>query len=229
MAVVMYDLVGKDDRRFSPNCWRSRMALAHKGIAAEARPTRFGEIKAIGDGVCRTIPVIEDGGRRIVDSWAIAEHLEATYPDGPSLFGGPGGRALTRFVLHWTTQTLHPGVAPLIIHDIYEHLQPEDRDYFRESREKMFKRPLAEVQAGREERVDGFRKSLGPLRATVKEQPFLGGEHPLYADYIAFGAFQWVRVVSPFPLLEADDPVRSWVDRCLDLHGGIARTTPAYD
>lgn len=229
MAVVMYDLVGKDDRRFSPNCWRSRMALAHKGLEAEVRPTRFTEIRTIGEGECRTIPVIEDGGRRIVDSWAIALHLEATYPDGPSLFGGPGGKALTRFVLNWTTATLHPGVASSIIHDIYEHLQPEDRDYFRESREKMFKRPLEEVQAGREDRVDGFRKSLQPLRATVKEQPFLGGEHPLYADYIAFGAFQWARVVSPFALLEADDPVRAWVGRCLDLHGGIARATPAYD
>lgn len=229
MAVVMYDLVGKDDRRFSPNCWRSRMALAHKRLDVLTRPTGFGEIGSIGDGACRTIPVLEDGGQRIVDSWAIAEHLEATYPERPSLFGGAGGKALTRFVLNWATTTLHPGVVSLIIHDIHEHLLPEDRDYFRDSRERMFKRSLEEVQAGREERIEGFRRSLAPLRATVQQQPFLGGEHPLYADYIAFGPFQWARVVSPFALLEADDPVKAWVGRCLDLHGGVARTTPAYD
>lgn len=229
MAVILYDLVGKDDRRFSPNCWRSRMALAHKGLEVEARPTRFGEISAIGNGEGRTIPVIEDQGERVVDSWAIAQHLESRYPERPSLFGGEGGRALCRFVLNWTTTTLHPGVVTLIVHDVYEHLQPEDRDYFRESRERMFKRPLEEVQAGRDERVEGFRKSLQPLRATVGEQPFLGGDQPLYADYIAFGAFQWARVASPFRLLAADDPVQGWVERCLDLHGGVARGTPAYD
>ena len=228
MTMTLYDLVGKDDRRFSPNCWRSRMALAHKRLEVSTRPTRFGEIKDIGDGECRTIPVLEQDGRRIVDSWAIARHLEAAYPDGPSLFGGPGGEALTRFVLNWATSTLHPGVASLIIHDIHEHLMPEDRDYFRTSRERMFKRPLEDVQAGREERLPAFRQSLQPLRQTVSEQPFLGGQHPLYADYIAFGPFQWARVVSPFRLLEADDPVQAWVERCLDLHGGIARTTPAY-
>jgi glutathione S-transferase len=32
-------------------------------------------------------------GRRIGDSWAIAEHLEAAYPERPSLFGGLGRSA----------------------------------------------------------------------------------------------------------------------------------------
>ena len=228
MVATFYDLVGKDDRRFSPNCWRSRMALAHKGLEVEVRPTRFTEIKAIGDGECKTVPVLETDGQRVIDSWNIAQHLEATYPDRSSLFGGPGGEALSRFVLHWTTSTVHPGVMSLIIHDIYEHLTPEDRDYFRTSREAMLKRPLQEIQAGREDRVEGFRKSLQPLRLRLTEQPFIGGERPLYADFIVFGAFQWARVASPFRLLEADDPVYAWVGRCLDLFDGLARTTPAY-
>ena len=224
MTVILYDLVGKDDRRFSPNCWRSRLAIAHKGLPCETRPTRFVDIEAIG----RTIPLIEDGGRRIADSWAIAQHLEATYPEAPSLFHGSGGRALTRFVQNWCTSVLHPGVVSLIIQDIHDHLQPEDRDYFRTSRERLFKRPLEEIQAGREARVGDVRMSLQPLRATVGEQPFLGGDRPAYADYLAFGPFQWARSVSPFRLLEAGDPVQAWVDRCLDLYDGLARSVPAY-
>ena len=50
MTLVLYDLVGRDDRRFSPHCWRTRMALAHKGLEHEARPTRFTEIQTIGNG-----------------------------------------------------------------------------------------------------------------------------------------------------------------------------------
>jgi len=229
VSIVLYDLVGRDDRRFSPHCWRVRMALAHKGLECEARPTRFTEIKKIDDGACRTVPAIRDGERLIADSWEIARYLEATYPDRASLFAGPGGEAVTRFVQSWCVSVLHPGLVPLIVLDIYEHLTPEDRDYFRTTREQRFGRPLEEVQAGREERLEAFRKSLQPLRMTLSDAPFIGGPAPLYADYLVFGAFQWARTVSPFRLLAADDPLTAWLERCLDLHDGIGRAAPGYD
>ena len=81
MTIVLYDLVGQEGRCFSPHCWRTRMALAHKGLAHATRPTRFTEIASIGNGAVRTVPAIEDDGRLIVDSWAIARHLETTYPE----------------------------------------------------------------------------------------------------------------------------------------------------
>ena len=37
------------------------------------------------------VPVIVDGKTSMGDFWKIAKYLEATYPDKPSLFGGPGG------------------------------------------------------------------------------------------------------------------------------------------
>ena len=83
------------------------------------------------------------------------------------------------------------------------------------------------MQAGREERIDGFRDSLQPLRMTLKDAPFLGGEQPLYADYLVFGAFQWARSISAFRTLADDDPVKAWFERCLDRHGGLGRKTPA--
>lgn len=228
MTVVMYDLVGRDDRRFSPHCWRTRMALAHKGLDCEARPTRFTEIAKIAGGQFKTVPVIEDQGRAIVDSWAIAQYLEESYPDRPSLFGGRGGEALSRFVQNWCGAVLHAGLIGMIILDIHEHLTPEDQKYFRTSREQRFGRSLEEVQAGREGRLESFRKSLQPLRMTLKDVPFLGGEGPLYADYLTFGALQWPRVISPFRIIEADDPVHAWFERCLDLHDGIGRQAPGY-
>ncbi len=230
MAIVLYDLVGRDDRRFSPHCWRTRMALAHKGLECEARPTRFTEIASIDGGVqVKTVPAIRDGGRLLVDSWAIARYLEERYPDRPSLFGGPGGQAVTRFVQSWCLAVLHSGPFGMIILDIWQHLVPEDQAYFRSSREQRFGRTLEAMQAGREERLDGFRNSLQPLRLTLKDAPFLGGERPLYADYLVFGALQWARTISPFKLLAEEDPIRAWFERCLDLHGGIGRAAAGYD
>jgi glutathione S-transferase len=83
--------------------------------------------------------------------------------------------------------------------------------------------------ADRDARVAAFRTSLNPLRLTLKAQPFIGGAQPLYADYALFGPFQWARCISPFQLLERDDPVRQWRDRLLDRFDGLARAAPAYD
>lgn len=228
MAMVMYDLVGRDDRRFSPHCWRTRMALAHKGLEHEARPTRFTDIAKIEGGQVKTVPALRDGERLIVDSWAIARHLETSYPERPSLFDGAGGEEVTRFVQSWCAAVLHGGLIGLLVMDIWRHLVPEDQDYFRTSREKRFGRRLEEVEAGREQRVEEFRKSLQPLRMTLNDAPFLGGEQPLYADYLVFGGLQWARCISPFEVLAEDDSLNAWFERCLDLHGGIGRRAAGY-
>jgi glutathione S-transferase len=230
MSRILYDLAGADPaRRFSPFCWRSRLALAHKGLAVETIPWRFTEKEKIGFSGQGLVPVLVDDGRVVHDSWAIACWLEEEYPDRPSLFGGAGGRAMARFLNSWADGVLHPGVARLVVADIAALLAPADHAYFRESRERRFGMALEQVVAERERGVEGFRRDLLPLRLTLRAQPWLGGEAPNYADYIVFGAFQWARVCSPFLLLAADDPVAEWRGRMLDLFGGLARATPGHD
>ena len=80
--IVFYELAGADGRRFSPHCWRTRMALAHKMLHYETVAVGFSEIASIGDGQHKTVPVIEDGGRFFGDSWTIANYLEEVYPEG---------------------------------------------------------------------------------------------------------------------------------------------------
>jgi glutathione S-transferase len=230
MSRILYDLAGADPaRRFSPFCWRSRLALAHKGLAVETIPWRFTEKEKIGFSGQGLVPVLVDDGRVVHDSWAIACWLEEEYPDRPSLFGGAGGRAMARFLNSWADGVLHPGVARLVVVDIAALLAPADHAYFRESRERRFGITLEQVVAERERGVEGFRRDLLPLRLTLRAQPWLGGEAPNYADYIVFGAFQWARVCSPLLLLAADDPVAEWRGRMLDLFGGLARATPGHD
>ncbi len=227
MTIVMYDLLGRDDARFSPYCWRTRMSLAHKGIDFETDARGFCEIPEMLGGAYSSVPVIDDGGAIVSDSWDIAEYLDRTYPDAPPLFGGEEAKALCRFIQSWANATLLPGIAVLIVNDVYDRVQDVDQPYFRQSREKRFGKPLDEVQAGRETRVEAFRKSLAPLRLTLASQPFISGGAPAFADYIVFGTFQWPRIASPFKLLEDEDPINEWIGRCLDLHGGIARSVPA--
>ena len=226
VTIEMYDLVGVDDRRFSPFCWRTRMALAHKGLDCDARPVGFTEIPAILDGSQERVPVIVDSDRVVADSWVIAEYLEQAYPDRPSLFAGDAAQALARFVGHFSSLVMGD-ILRIVLLDIHDAARPEDRSYFRADREKRFGRSLEEVVEGGRERIPALRDRLEPARRTLQERPFLGGSEPHYADYILFGALQWPRVVSPVRLLEADDPVALWFERCLDLHDGLGRAMPA--
>lgn len=228
MTIRMFDLCAAEpERRFSPFCWRTRLALAHKDLPVETVPWKFTDREAIESLGAKTVPTIVDDGKVVTDSWAIAEYLEDTYPDRPALF--PNGRPEARFVKSWTEAVLTGGVAQLVLHDIFEHLDPADQAYFRESREKRFGRTLEEVQAGREERVKGFRQSLMPLRLTLRGQRWVSGDAPGFADHMCAGPFLWARAISSFRLLEADDPIAEWLGRVLDAYGGVARSAPGYD
>ncbi|MCX7322489.1 MAG: glutathione S-transferase family protein [Hyphomicrobiales bacterium] len=212
-----------------PFCWRTRMALAHKGLEATSTPWRFTEKDTIAAHQSEKVPVLLDGDRAINDSWAIATYLEDTYPDRPSLFGGDGGRAMARMINWWGDTVVIAGMFPMIVADIHGHLAPADQAYFRQSREARFKKTLEEVSSARDRDVVAFRKSLDPVRLTLKTQPYLGGAAPNYADYIVFGPFQWARAISSFQLLEADDLVHAWRDRMLDAFDGMARKSAGYD
>jgi len=229
MTITMYDLAGAEaERRFSPFCWRARMALAHKGLAVETVPWRFTEKDKLPQPNAGRVPVIVDGGRVVHDSTAIAEYLDERYPDQPSLFACGIGRGLTRFVQNWTETVVQPGLVRLVVLDIHRHLGPQDQAYFRADREKRFGTTLEDFVRDREARLPAFRASLDPLRRTVERQDFVSGSAPAYADYIVFGAFQWARAISDFELLAEGDPVRAWRGRMLDLFDGLARRAPAY-
>jgi glutathione S-transferase len=229
MSLQLYELVGTDSARpFSPFCWRTRMALAHKGLDHGSIPWRFTEKDTIAPHGSEKVPVLLHGEKPVADSWVIANYLEDAFPNRPSLFGGEGGRAAFRLINAWGDVTVNGGMFPLIVSDIPSHLGPVDADYFRRSREARLGRKLEEVAAERDKSVAAFRRSLEPMRMTLRAQPYLGGSQPNYADYIAFGGFQWARVVSPFRLLEQDDPIYAWRERLLDAFDGLARKSPGF-
>ena len=91
MGLQLYDLAGAEpERRFSPYCWRTKLALMHKGLPFDTIPWRFTDKDVIAFSGQGRVPVLVDGDRVVFDSWTIANYLEDAYPDRPSLFGGDG-------------------------------------------------------------------------------------------------------------------------------------------
>ncbi len=212
MSRTLYDLAAADPNlRFSPYCWRVKLALAHKGLAYDSIPWRFTEKEAIAISGQTLVPVLIDGGTVLHDSQTIAEYLEVNYPHAPSLFGDSQTRALTRFIKQWTEDVLHPAIVKIVLPDIFQLIDPKDQPYFRQTRETRLHTTIEAMAAARATHLPALQTALTPLRHTLAVQDFLAGASPAYADHIVFGALQWARLTSSTKLLEDDDPIHRWM------------------
>jgi len=221
----LYELVTLNGRSASPYVWRIRYSLAHKGLSFESVPLGFTDISKQFGGRFKTVPVIEHGATMMAESWDIAEYLDRTFPDRAPLFGSAGERATLRLLENWIGIEILRPMFRIYALDILNAARPEDRPYFRSSRESWLKGvTLEEFTADRTAQLQKFREGLLPIRAHLARFPFLGGSAPNYADYMVLGLFQWVATVSTLPLLAKDDDVlRSWLGRGFDLYDGIGR------
>ncbi len=215
MVRLLYDLCADNDLRFSPFCWRVKLALAHKGLDYQTEPVRFTEKSKLEFSGQKLVPVLDDKGTIVSDSWAIAEYLEETYPDAPTLFPGNEGKHMAKLTMEWM-DSQNRELLTFIILDIFAKLNAKDQAYFRSNREERFGKPLEELQAGREDRIHEFREvNLAALRVHVTDRPFIAGQEPAYGDYAVFGSFQWARIASDFDLLADGDPIYDWRERMI--------------
>ena len=220
--IILWELGGRNDRRYSLFSWRTRMALAHKGLAFDTRPVCMSDKAAIAFSAGKTVPVIKDAEQVVRDSWKIAEHLEAHHPQR-SLFGGEIGRGVTHAFNTWVDRALVGLMMQVLAPDIHERVDPADEQYFRAMAERICGKTLEELRAGQDEALKRLGRGLEPMQALLKRQAYVCGEQPAYGDYILFSIFQWARVMSPHELLGPEDPLSAWRERVLDLHGGFAR------
>ncbi|MDE8349099.1 MAG: glutathione S-transferase family protein [Acidocella sp.] len=216
----LYDLAAANTAlRFSPYCWRIKLAMAHKNLSFETIPWHFTDKDEVAFAGASKVPILIDGETIIHDSQSIAEYLEVTYPNGPTLFNDPATRALTKFVKNWTEVTLHPAIARLVLPNIHAIIAPKDQEYFRRTREAFYGETLEVMTGKHEQYLPAFQAALVPIRNTLKAQQFLAGSGPTYADHIVFGALQWAKLTSTVPLLEADDPIALWMHALLEGYG----------
>lgn len=221
--ITLYELVLANGRAMSPFVWRVRYAMAHKGLAVNPVSVGFTQIPGVCGGRFKTVPIIEDGATAVCDSWEIVDYLERTYPARP-LFSGPAEYAMVRMFDAWFGLEVMRRMFTLYALNIHDRARPEDQGYFRSSRETRLKGVTLEAfVADRQARLPALREALAPMRQQLARSPFLGGESPNYADYIALGTFLWVASVSDLPPLAANDPLGAWLERGFDLYGGIGR------
>ncbi|WP_372611294.1 glutathione S-transferase N-terminal domain-containing protein [Halomonas sp.] len=222
MTAVLYDLCGIDEGlRISPFCWRVKYALAHKGLAVETRPWHFTDKAALAFADHDKVPVLVDGESVVTESYEILKYLDRAYPEAP-LLGDSLAEARARFFRHYAERSLAPAMMRTIIMDLLNAIHPDDRDYFRETREKRFGRTLEEFHSPTRGLAQ-LDSALEPLRGVLASSDYIDGDAPAAADYLVFGNFMWARCVSSADLVSNADPVHAWIERMLDQHGGLGR------
>ncbi|BGP14343.1 hypothetical protein JCM10213_004470 [Rhodosporidiobolus nylandii] len=222
---IFYDLVGVHGGPFfSPNTWKVRLSLLHKGIDFEERELTYLELKEFGPkmGVERPmIPFLElPDGKFIWDSWKIAEWLDENYPDKPSLFlpdaptpvkpneaGYKLAKTFARTInvgygdsdSQWSTffELSAEGIAGLMP-DLESGVQNPNRLYFTSDAKLGGKDAYKKLLAlETEPLVKHATSCLLPLEAVLGTSPFLTGEHPGFADYIVYGRYHMMRAACP--------------------------------
>lgn len=211
----LYDLVGTNNLRFSPFCWRTKAVLAYKKVPYTNIPVRYSDKEKIAFSGQGAVPVLKDDGVAVYDSWTIACYLEDKQPE-PRLFPGLGLKEACRFFNRYIDYTINPAVARVIVNNIYAIVDPVDREYFRTTREQRLGMTFAEVAARQDEFRARMYEVLAELEATLLDQDYFFGSLT-YADFCLFGSLKWVIVVSQEPLFNATPALRVWWDRMSEI------------
>lgn len=221
--ITFYDLQLSTGCTISPFVWATKYALAHKGFDLDIVPGGFTGIMDRTGGKTERLPAIVDDGEWVLDSWLIAEYLDRKYPDRPTLIGDPGVKPLTQMVETWLWQQAISPWMTCFLKSYRDLSLPQDHAYVTESRERMFGRKIDDIIIGREDRIPTVPPKLELLRQVLREHKWLGGDAPNYADYRALSVFLFCASVADTPVLTDDDPLRDWIERGFDLHGGLGR------
>lgn len=226
MSITLYDLAGSNPEiKFSPFCWRARMSLLHKGLDFNSEAWRFLEKDTIAESGHKAVPVINDNGTWVGDSWQIAKYLDEKYPENP-LFNGKEGEAHAQLVDALCNTQIFPAAIPMAIYPVSQILDEENQAYFVETREAKLGGKLSEINAEPEEGKANLAKALVPFETMLNSSQFIGGDAPTYADYLLFGIIKWIDLVAGYRPIDNNSAVGQWFVRLENMYGGNAANAP---
>lgn len=148
----------------SSSSWRVRIALGLKGLAFETVAVNLLEQEQFRDAhrarnPMGQVPVLEvlgrDGGRpplRLVQSIAILEWLDESFPDPPLLPRDPDGRARVRALAEHVNSGIQPMQNAIVLRTLKEKLPGLEKEFARTFNERgldALERAVQDGQAGR--------------------------------------------------------------------------------
>ena len=171
----------------SPFCRKVRLTLGEKGLQADSieqapwdRPPTLLKLNP----ACEVPVLVEENGRRVIDSTAICEYLEETYPDHALLPKTPIARAEVRRLVGWFDVKFRNEVTENLLGErIYKRLRKQgepDSSY---------------VRAG----TANLRTHMEYVSWLAERRNWLGGERISFADFAAAGHLSSLDYIGSVP------------------------------
>jgi glutathione S-transferase len=220
------------DNADSPFCLKARICLQLKSVpfrrvtVTVARRKELQRLNPLGK-----VPVLVDGGEVIIDSSAIARHLETRHPEPPLLPADPAARAFCALVEDWADEALYFLVCA------FKWLNPENRAAALENTlaeiDAGMLRPLVARQLVRKvtrryrawgygpehlaEFVERMRDALGVIGALLDGKAYFLGRTPSLADVAVFVQVKWMQRYVEGRLVDEVPGLRAWLARLEEL------------
>ncbi|CAF3345068.1 unnamed protein product [Rotaria socialis] len=231
---------------FSPNTWKTRMGLLHKGVKFETIPATLldfrGDLARRSNQPKISAPAIElPDGTFIYDSFRIAEWLETAYPNAPSLFTGDGKLSSEARPEHVTigknyARLIDLGLGAskpewavwfdLFFSQLDKLIAGDDHRAYFMSDVRHGPQGYQKLMAlDRQEYIRRAKMNIQPLVQVLRERPqeYFQGTHPGQVDYIIFGRYAYCRT------LDATLTKEIWNDQGEELNDWIEKLCQAYD
>lgn len=217
----LYERLGANNLCPSPIGYRVRVALSLKGMDCERIPMRFADVDRLeAETGSRTCPAMVDGMVRLTDSEAIVRHLDTVRPQRP-VFRDED----KHFDLNAIERELGARAGKVIAPWFIDRLCPEDRDYYRRSREERYGMSFAELVAHRSASELDLAFSVGRVSAKLERSPFFSGDQPGFADAVVYGYLLWIELADASAVPELPPDMAAWYE-ARDLAWRRACLTP---
>ncbi len=215
--IILYDLCGINNIRFSPPCWNVKLCLINKKINYETVPITFSEKCKINFSGQKLVPIIRYKNEVIYDSWNIIMWLEKKFTE-IKLINNEQSRIFSRFLYYWTSKHILPIIFKIIGPDIPKILSNSDAKYFVKTREKMLGTTLESLKKNKEHEKKKLNHALLLVEKMLSENNFLNGKSPGLPDYIFFGNFMWAEKCSDETIIDKKSFVFKWFEKikCLN-------------
>ncbi|KAH7913834.1 hypothetical protein BJ138DRAFT_1145100 [Hygrophoropsis aurantiaca] len=213
LPIIFYDIASQiPGSAWSPNTWKTRFSLNIKHVAYRTEWIEYCDIEvlalkigAIPTGVkpdgkpLYTLPIIQDPntGKVIADSFAIAEYLDETYPNAPTLFPR-GTKALFAAFEAGIVNAIGPIVRLQLA--LSPLLNGPSEKYYRSTREALFGMKIEEMSPIGEKRDEDLAKFKASLASVDEWLAKSNGEYVMndtvsYADAILNAWLIWIKLV----------------------------------
>ncbi|KAF8904676.1 hypothetical protein CPB84DRAFT_1677221 [Gymnopilus junonius] len=216
MTIILYDIPSTyKENTFSPNTWKARLALNLKGLPYKTQWVELPDIEPLykklglapvdensNGSPFYTIPILHDPatGVYVAESILIAEYLEKTYPDTPSLF--PYDTLALQAAFVKASRSLIFAANQFTLPVTLVKLNSSSAEHIRRTREPLFGKTVEEILPTGEQAVvewakvqEEFNKIDGWYAKNGGEGSFLLGDTLSWADFVILSILLWLKTI----------------------------------